>query len=160
MASPSSNTDGNHSQVIDGHDWTMKDFDYSQFAPLAYQSSTSTLAQPSRVSADPLRYTHPVRSPVAFAAPSFAIPSASAGTCSDLCCFNQNAIQQALTDNHYAITASPLGYVGPRHDIACTNFPESASSAPRVSQVKAASDSYTKGKRPSGRTQRRQQRQE
>ncbi|KAJ5196258.1 hypothetical protein N7449_006737 [Penicillium cf. viridicatum] len=163
MASPSCNTHLDPLQVPDGHNWAMRDFDYSQFAPLAYQSSTSTLAQPSRVSADPLRYTHPIRSPIAFAAPIFAISSASAGTCSDLCCFNQNAIQQTLIDNDYAITAPgdrPTGYVGPRHDIACTNFPASASSVPRASQVKATSDSYTKGKRPSGRTQGRQRKQE
>lgn len=160
MASPSCNTHGDPLQVPDGHDWAMRDFDYSQFAPLAYQSSTSTLAQPSRVSGDPLQYTYSIRSPIAFAAPSFAISSASAETCSDLCCFNQNAIQQALMDNDRAITASALGYVGPRHDIACTNSPASASSVPRVPQVKASSESDTKGKRPSGRTQRRQQKQE
>lgn len=163
MASPSCNTHLDPLQVPDGHDWAMRDFDYSQFAPLTYQSSTSTLAQPSRVSVDPLRYTHPIRSPIAFNAPSFAISSASAGTCSDLCCFNQNAIQQALMDNDYAITASgdrATGYVGPRYDIACTNFPASPSSVPRASQVKTTSDSYTKGKRPSGRTQGRQRKQE
>lgn len=160
MGSPSCNTYLDPLQVLDGHDWTMRDFDYSQLASLAYQSSTSTPAQPSRVSADPLRYTHPIRSPIAFAAPSFAISSASAGTCSDLCCFNQNAIQQALMDNERAITASASGYVGPRHDIACTNFPASASSVPMIPHGKATSDSDTKGKRPSGRTQGRRQKQE
>lgn len=160
MASPSCNTYLDPLQVLDGHDWTTRDFDYSQLAPLAYQSSTSTPAHPSTASADPLRYTHPIRSPIAFAAPSFAISSASVETCSDLCCFNQDAIQHALMDNDREITASAWGYVGHRHDIACTNFPASASSVPRVSQVKVISDSDTKGKRPSGRTQGRQQKQE
>ncbi|KAF4763099.1 hypothetical protein N7455_009934 [Penicillium solitum] len=145
MASPSCDTYCDPLHVPDGYDWTLTDFNYSQFTPLAYQSSTSTLAQPSRVSTDPLRYTYPVQYPVSSVAPSFAVSSGSPSTCS--------------VENDCAATApgdQAIGYLGPRHDIACTNFPASASSVPRASQVKATSDSYTKGKRASGRTQGRQ----
>jgi hypothetical protein len=163
MASPSCNTHCDPSHVPDGYDWTLTDFNYSQFTPLAYQSSTPTLAQLSRVYADPLRYTYPVQYPVASVAPSFTVSSGSPWTCSGMRSFNQNAIHQPSVENDCAATApgdQATGHVGPRHDIACTNFSASASSAPRTSQAKATSDSYTKGKRPSGRTQGRQRKQE
>lgn len=159
MASPSCDTYCDPLHVPDGYDWTLTDFNYSQFTPLAYQSSTSTLAQPSRVSTDPLRYTYPVQYPVSSVAPSFAVSSGSPSTCSGMCRLNQTAIHQPPVENDCAATApgdQAIGYLGPRHDIACTNFPASASSVPRASQVKATSDSYTKGKRASGRTQGRQ----
>lgn len=162
MASPSCN---NHDplHVPDSYDWTLTDFNYSQFTPPTYQSFNSTLAQPSRVSADPLRYTYPVQYPIASVAPSLAVSSDSPSTCSGMCRFNQNAIHQPPVENDCAVTApgdQATGYLGPRHDIACTDIPASASSVPKAAQVKATSNSYTKAKRHSGRTQGRQRKQE
>ncbi|CAI7650709.1 unnamed protein product [Penicillium palitans] len=149
MASPSCDTNCDPSHVPDSYDWTLTDFNYPQFTPLAYQSSTSTLAQPSRASADSVRYTYPVQYHIASVAPSFAASSGSPSTCS--------------VENDCAATAPghlATGYLGPRHNMTCTNFPASASSVPRTSQLKATSDSYIKGKRPSGRTQGRRRKQE
>lgn len=159
MASSSCNTHCDPLHVPDGYDWTLTDFNYSQFTPLVYQSSTSTLVQPSGVSTDPLRYTYPVQYPVASVAPSFAVSAGSPSTCSGMCRFNQKAIQQPPVENDCAATAPgdlAIGYLGPRYDIAGTNFPASASPVPRSSQVKSTRDSYTKGKRSSARTQGRQ----
>lgn len=163
MASPSCNTHCDPLLVPDCYDYTWIDFNYSQFTPPVYQSTTSTPAEPSRVSADPVRYTYPIQYPVAPVAPSFAVSSDSPSTCSGICRLDQNAIHQPLVENDCAVTApgdSATGYLDPRHNIACANFPASASSVLRTSQVKSTSDSYTKGKRPSGRTQGRQQKQE
>lgn len=163
MASPSCDTNCDPSHVPDSYDWTLTDFNYPQFTPLAYQSSTSTLAQPSRASADSVRYTYPVQYHIASVAPSFAASSGSPSTCSGMCRFDQNAIHQPPVENDCAATAPghlATGYLGPRHNMTCTNFPASASSVPRTSQLKATSDSYTKGKRPSGRTQGRRRKQE
>ncbi|KAJ5939978.1 Zinc finger C2H2 [Penicillium verrucosum] len=163
MASPSCNTHCDPLLVPDGYDYTWVDFNYSQFTPPVYQSTTSTLAQPSRVSADPLPYTYPVQHPVASVVPSFAVSSGSPSTCCGICRLNQNAIHQPPIENDRAATAlgdPATGYLGPRHDIACANFPASASPVPRAPQVKSTSGSYTKGKRPSGRTQGRQRKQE
>lgn len=160
MASPSCNIHFDHLQIPDASGWTMRDFNCSQFAPLAYQSSTSILVEPSITSADPLLYTHHIQYPIAPIASSYAISSASPSTCSDLCCINQNAIRQSLIDNDCAATGPATGYLGPSHGTGCTNLPASASSVQGASQVKAISDSYTKGKRAYGRNQGRQQKQE
>ncbi|KAJ6128698.1 hypothetical protein N7471_009915 [Penicillium samsonianum] len=158
MASPSSNTHFDPLEVPDGYDWTIRDFSYSQFAPLVIQS-TSILAEPSIAPADPLPYTYPIQYTIASVGPSFAVSSASPSTCSDLCCFNKNAIRQSLIENDCAATGPATGYLGARHDTGCTNLPASTSSVQMTSQVKTGSDSYVKGKRASGRNQGRQQRQ-
>ncbi|KAJ5189512.1 hypothetical protein N7491_005841 [Penicillium cf. griseofulvum] len=153
MASPSF-THFDHLQVPGDYERTMTDFDYSQFAPLTYQSSTSILAEPYLVSANPHLYTNPIES-VAFGFPASASPS----TCSDRSPFNQNAMHQSPTNDDCAAMA-PAGHVDPRHDIACATSPASTTSVQVASQVRATSDDYTKGKRPSGRNRGRQQRQE
>jgi hypothetical protein len=160
MASPSCNTHFDHLQMPDGYDWTIQDFNYSQFDHLVYQPSTSILAEPSIASADPLLCTDAIQYPFPSFALSSAKSSASPSTCSDLSRFNHNAIHHSPIDKDYAATAPATGYFGPRHDIACNNLPPHSLSVQRASQLKNTSNSYAKGKRASGRNQGRQQKQE
>ncbi|KAJ5506407.1 Zinc finger C2H2 [Penicillium expansum] len=163
MASPSCNAHCDHSQVPDGYDWAVTNFNYTQFVPLAYQSSTSILAEPSIASVDPLPYTYPIQYPAASVASSFAVPSASPSAGCDLYRFNQNAIHQSPIENDRAAMAPggpATGSLGPRHDVACTNLPGPASSIPEAPRVKASGDSYAKGKGAYVRNQGRQQKQE
>lgn len=119
---------------------------------VSIKSSTSILMEPiiatAVAKADPLRSTHIKQYPIASVAPSFAVSSTLTSTCSDLCHFYQKAMHQTPVDNYYAATASGLGYVGPRHNTACTDLTASTSSAQKKSEGKSTSDSYTKGKSP------------
>ncbi|KAJ5383618.1 hypothetical protein N7517_001529 [Penicillium concentricum] len=159
MASPG-NIRFDHLQVPDGYDWTIEDLNYSQFVPLAYQLSTPILAEPSMASAGPLRYTHPIQYPIASVAPGFPVSTSLHSTCSDLCRFKQNVIHQSPINNDCAAMAPAPGYLDPNHGVACTTLPVSTWSPQKGSQVKATSDSYTKGKRAYGRSRGRQQKQE